>query len=239
MNDFASTHNLPSDPFEALMLEIEDKTESADAWLIVNEGKAKTKKDADRARNMEAEIHALLKRADDMHKAEKEPHLKAGQAVDKKFSFRKDMEPMKKRLKAAWGFYAAEEERRLRAEAEAKAAEERKRVEAERARIEAEQRKLMEENPVAALTQEPPPMPEMPAAAPEVKVNVGGGVGSRGGLTTVWLAEITDWQAAAAFYADNSLVRDAVERVANAHAKRDKENAEAPGVAFKSERVAR
>lgn len=230
--------NMPSDPYEALLAEINDKTEQAEAWLAARPKGAQSKEDADLGRNMEAQIQALQKRADEMHKAEKAPHLEASRNVDQRFDFRKAMDPLKKSLKAAWGAFAVAEEKRLRAEAEAKAAAERKAVEAERARIEAEQKKLMEEDPIAALTSTPEPLPELPKVE-EVKVSVGGGVGSRGGLTTVWIAEVTDYAAAAAHYANQAAVRELIDKIANGQAKRDKETAKAPGVKFSSERRAR
>ena len=230
--------NMPSDPYEALLAEINDKTEQAKAWLKDHPKGALSQTEADLARNMEAQIQALQKRADAMHKEAKAPHLEASRAVDQRFDFRKEMDPIKKSLKGAWGAFAAAEERRLRAEAEAAAAAERKRIQEERDRIEAEQAKLMDEDPIAALTSEPVALPEMPKVEP-VKVNVGGGVGAKGGLTTVYLATVEDYAKAAAYYSNQAKVRELIDTIANAHAKRDKETAEAPGVAFSSERRAK
>jgi len=230
--------NMPSDPYESLLAEIADKIEQANAWLKEHPKGATDKVEADLARNMEAQIQKLIKRADAMHKEMKAPHLEASRGVDQQFAFRKDMEPVKKNLKGAWGTFAAAEEKRLRDEAEAKAAAERKRIEAERKRIEDEQAKLMEEDPIAALTSTPEELPDLPKTE-EVKVSVGGGVGSRGGLTTVWLATIEDYPAAAAHYSSQSAVRELIDKIASGHAKRDKEAAEAPGVKFSSERRAR
>jgi len=238
MPDELPASNMPSDPYEALLAEINDKTEQAEKWLEAHPKGAADQTEADWARNVEAQIQALIKRADDMHKTEKAPHLEASRNVDQRFAFRKDMEPVKKGLKNAWGAYAAAEERRLRAEAEAKAAAERKRIQEERDRIEAEQKKLMDEDPIAALTSTPEPLPELPKVE-EVKVNVGGGVGSRGALTTVWFAEVTNYAAAAAHYSNQAAVRELIDKISNAHAKRDKETATAPGVRFSSERRAK
>lgn len=238
MPNDAPMSNMPSDPYEALLAEIQDKMDQAQAWLDRHPKGAPDKTQADWARNVEAQIQDLLKRANNMHTSEKAPHLAASRDVDQRFSFRKDMDPVKKALKNAWGAFAAAEERRLRAEAEAKAAEERKRVEAERARIEAEQKKLMDEDPIAALTSDPEPMPELPKVE-DVKVNVGGGVGSRGGLTTVWLADVEDYTKAAIHYARHSNVVDLIDRLATADAKAMKDNADIPGVRVYSERRAK
>ena len=73
----ARRSNLPSDPFEVLKLEVEDKLEQAEAWLKTRP-KAPTETDANIARNMQAALLQLNKRADAMHKTEKQPHLDAG-----------------------------------------------------------------------------------------------------------------------------------------------------------------
>ena len=80
--------NMPSNPFEALKLEVEDKLEQAQNWLKTTP-KTPTETDANRARNMQAALLKLNKLADAMHKAEKQPHLDASRAVDAKFEFRK------------------------------------------------------------------------------------------------------------------------------------------------------
>ena len=229
-----SRSNLPDDPYEALLAEVNDKIEQATAWLRANKD-ISTKEGADIARNMEAQIQELHKRADAMHKEMKAPHLEAGREVDRKFDFRKTLEPVKKGLKAAWGRFAAAEERRLREEAERK----RKEAEAERHRIEAEAKKKADEDPIGAVLDGPPELPELPPEPDAVKVNVGGGVGSRGGLTTVWLAEVEDYAKAAVHYIERTEVRALIEKLANAEARALKEAAKADGIRFYSERRAR
>ena len=90
--------NMPSDPFEALKLEVHDKLEQALNWLKTAP-KVPTETDANMARNMQAALLQLNKRADAMHKLEKQPHLDAGRAVDTKFDFRKVVATVADRLK--------------------------------------------------------------------------------------------------------------------------------------------
>ena len=103
--------NMPSDPFEALTLEIQDKLEQAQIWLKTAP-RAPTETDANMARNMQAALLQLNKRADALHKAEKQPHLDAGRAVDAKFEFRKLVATVADRLRDVFtAFMKAEEVR--------------------------------------------------------------------------------------------------------------------------------
>jgi len=110
----APRSNMPSDPFEALKLEVEDKLEQAQNWLKTAP-KAPTETDANLARNMQAALLHLNKRADAMHKAEKQPHLDAGRAVDAKFEFRKVVATVADRLRDVFTAFMKAEEVRQRA----------------------------------------------------------------------------------------------------------------------------
>jgi hypothetical protein len=114
--------NMPSDPFEALTLEVQDKLEQAQTWLRTAP-QAPTETDANMARNMQAALLQLNKRADAMHKAEKQPHLDAGRAVDAKFEFRKLVATVADRLRDVFTAFMKAEEVRARAEAQKKFAE--------------------------------------------------------------------------------------------------------------------
>ncbi len=122
---------MPSDPFEALKLEVQDKLEQAQTWLKTAP-KAPTETDANMARNMQAALLQLNKRADAMHKAEKQPHLDAGRAVDAKFEFRKLVAIVADRLRDVFTAFMKAEEVRARAEAQKKFEEERQKAQEER-----------------------------------------------------------------------------------------------------------
>ena len=109
--------NMPSDPFEALKLEVHDKLDQAQNWLKTAP-KAPTETDANMARNMQAALLQLNKRADVMHKSEKLPHLDASRAVDTKFDFRKVVATVADRLRDVFTAFMRAEETRQRVEAQ-------------------------------------------------------------------------------------------------------------------------
>jgi hypothetical protein len=129
--------NMPSDPFEALKLEVHDKLEQAQNWLTTAP-KVPTETDANMARNMQAALLQLNKRADAMHKAEKQLHLDAGRAVDVKFDFRKTVAAVVGRLRDVFTTFMRAEEAGQRAEAQKRFEEERRKAEEARKAAEAE-----------------------------------------------------------------------------------------------------
>lgn len=229
--------NMPSDPLEALLAEIEDKSAQADAYLAGNP-EIKTQAMCNLFRNMQAEIIALHKRADDMFKEEKKPLLEATRLCDDKYQFRGGLKVLSERLRSRYQTFLRQEEERLRQEAEAKYKAEQERVRKERERIEAERAKLMQDDPIQALTS---PEPELPLAPlpPEIpKVQAGGGVGRKAGLKTVWHSQIVDYDAAFAHFSKHPDLRAELERLVK-HAVRDsKGTAILPGVVITPERVA-
>lgn len=188
------THNAPSDPFEALKVEVEERIEQAEVLL---KAPIAGQTGCDMARNLQAEILALSKRADGMHETEKRPHLEAGRAVDRRFAFRATLADWSERLRAAFGAWMAAEERRQQEEARRKHEEERAAAEAERVRIEAERAQKLADDPIAALTEPEPELPAMPPPPEPVKVRAGGGTGRKAGLKTDWEVEIVDYKLAA------------------------------------------
>ncbi len=131
--------NMPSDPFEALKLEVEDKLEQAQNWLKTAP-KVPTETDANMARNMQAALLQLNKRADAMHKLEKQPHLDASRAVDTKFDFRKVVATVADRLRDVFTAFMRAEEARQRAAAQKKFEEERRKAEEARKAAEEERK---------------------------------------------------------------------------------------------------
>ena len=236
MPEEAPRSNMPSDPFEALLAEIEDKQAQADALLA--KGEAKTENEANLARNLQKQLLALIARADAMHEAEKAPHLAAGRAVDERFRFRATVKAAADKLRGWFGAFMVREENRLKAEAHAKFEAERKAAEEARKKVEAEQAKKMRDDPIAALTSEPEPLPDLPFAPEPVKVQVGGGFGAKAGLKTEWRAHVEDYAAATAHFADHPDVKALVEKLATKAVKAAKGAITIPGVAVHEERKA-
>ena len=233
----APRSNMPSDPFEVLKLEVEDKLEQAQNWLKTAP-KAPTETDASMARNMQAALLQLNKRADVMHKAEKQPHLDAGRAVDAKFEFRKVVASVADRLRDVFTAFMKAEEVRQRAEAQKKFEEERRKAEEERnAAVEARKR-LEHEDPALALLSEPEVLPELPIEPEPVKIQVGGSVGRKAGLKTVYIGRILDWQKVIQHFAGHQQVRDLLQKLVDADVRLNKAQCSIPGVEVLEERVA-
>ena len=233
----AAKSNLPTDPFERLQAEVADKMASAEAWLKAHPA-AKTKTEADMARNLQAELLALNKQADAMHKAEKAPILAAGEAVETKFSFRKTIKSVGDRLRDVFSAFAVAEEARQKAEAQKRFEAERRAAEAARREAEAARAKKMDDDPIAALTDPEPELPMVPVAPEAVKVQVGGGIGRAAGLKSVWHGDVTDWSACLAHFADAPTVREAVQKLVDAHVRSTKGATKLPGVTVREERKA-
>jgi hypothetical protein len=236
--DLPRGSNLPTDPFERLQAEVDDKLEQAKALLESLAAKTPAKVDADKARNIQADLLIHKKTADDMHEIEKAPHLEACRDVDKKFSFRKTVEDVSKQLRTFYSNWAAAEEQRLRAEAQKKFEAERAAAEAERQRILAEREKLRQDDPISALTSDEPELPAVPTGPAAVKVNVGGGVGRAAGLKSDWDYELLDYEAAVNHYRNHRDIKAAVEKLIKAQVKLDKDAANIPGVRVIEKRVA-
>ena len=229
--------NMPSDPFEALTLEIQDKLEQAQNWLKTAP-KAPTETDANMARNMQAALLQLNKRADAMHKAEKQPHLDAGRAVDAKFEFRKLVATVADRLRDVFTAFMKAEEVRARAEAQKKFEEERQKAQEERNAAEKERERLEREDPALALITEPEPLPELPLAPEPVKIQVGGGIGRKAGLKTVYIGRILDWQKVIQHFSGHQQIRDLLQKLVDADVRLNKVQCSIPGVEVVEERVA-
>lgn len=227
--------NMPSDPFESLLAEIEDKTAQAEELLKhdITDQQA-----CDLRRNMHAQLLALNKSADAMHKEEKAPILEAERNIEAKFAFRKTVASLASALRENFGRWMAAEERRQQEEARRKFEAARAAAEVERKRIEAERAKLKEDDPISALTSPEPELPELPLAPEPVKVSAGGGFGRKAGLKTDWAPEITDYKLAALHVIEHDDVRAAVEKVITRMVKAAKGKVQIPGVAVQTVRKA-
>ncbi|SMF65553.1 hypothetical protein SAMN02982989_3375 [Xaviernesmea oryzae] len=130
-------HNLPDDPFEALQVEFAAEKEQAEAFL---KQPIKTQADADRAAIWSKRLSTIAKKASDLHKVEKQPHLDAGRAVDNKWrELKEEPDALSKKLKRHMDDYLREQQR-IEMERQRKAREEADRIarEAEEARLAAE-----------------------------------------------------------------------------------------------------
>lgn len=229
--------NMPSDPFDALLAEIESMSAQAENLLTKNP-EIKNQTTCDLFRNCQAQLLALNKRADAMHETEKRPALEQGKAIDERFRFRATVKVLTERLRQRFGAFMAVEERRQQEEARRKFEAERAAAEAERQRIEEQQAQLMQDDPIQALTSPPVELPEMPTAPEPVKVQAGGGFGRKSGLRTDWLGQIEDYQAALAHFSEHPDVRAAVEKLVKQTVKTSKGTAKIPGVKIVEERRA-
>lgn len=232
-------HNAPpsDDPFEALKAELQTKQDQAVVWINARP-EIKSQADCDYARNAQAELLALVKRADTMFTTEKAPLLAATRACDEKYRFRTIASELAARLRKAFERFMVAEEDRRKAEAAANLRAEQKRIAAERARIEAEQAQRMQDDPVAALTEAPPEMPELPLEAEPVKIQAGGGVGRKAGLKTVWVPTVNDYLAAAGHFIQHPDLKAAIDKLVNHAVKDSKGTLVIPGVSIKEGRAA-
>lgn len=186
-------HNLPSDPFEALKLEFAAEQEQAEAFLKT---KITTQDQADKSAIWSKRLSSIAKKATDLHKVEKQPHLDAGRDVDNKWRDLKEApDLLSKRLKRHMDEYLREQQR-IELERQRKALEEadRKRREAEdaaRAASKAENEAAAAE---AKRLQDEAAQAEKEAQA---KNATAGRTGARVALRTFVSAKVNDYQAAA------------------------------------------
>ena len=164
--------------------------------------------------------------------------LDGGKVVDDKFRFRTAVEDVCKRLRNVFENWMRAEEAKARAEAERKFQAERAAAEKERQRLEAERAKKLADDPVAALTEDEPELPPIPAGPEPVRVNAGGGVGRAAGLKDVFVFEVVDYEACVHHYRNNLKIREAIEKLVAGDVKTHKMDARIPGVQVRKDRRA-
>lgn len=143
----------PENENEVIRDQIEAAKAGADAYAKISDDDTLTKAQSLRSRLLE-----LKGEAEKKHKAEKEPHLKAGRAVDAKWlPLAKDAEASANSIRAAMSAYETEKLRKKR--------EEERKIEAARLAAEEDARKAAEAGkPVKPVFVEPTPPPtSMPA----------------------------------------------------------------------------
>jgi hypothetical protein len=185
--------NLPSDPFEALTLEFDGEKELAGEFLKTP---ITEQSQADRAAVLSKRIAAIAKKATDLHKVEKQPHLDAGRAVDDKWRpLKEEPDALSKRLKRHMDDYLREQQRIEQERQRAAAAEaERLRNEAEEAARAARQSENEYEQAKADRLAREATEAEREAQA---KNAAAGRTGAKVSLRKFVSAKVTDYHAAA------------------------------------------
>lgn len=236
-------HNLPIDPFEALQVEFAAEREQAEAFL---KKPITTQAEADRAAIWSKRLSTIAKKATDLHKVEKQPHLDAGRSVDDKWRALKD-EPdaISKKLKRHMDDFLQEQQRKERErQAAARAEADRIQREADAARVAAEKAAAKNDNDAAAIAAQNNAIAEaerlaQQAAAAEREAQArnasAGRTGAKVSLRTFVYAEVTDFDALLMALKDRAEIKEIVETLANRAAR---SGVELAGMAIRSEQRA-
>lgn len=214
-------HNLPADPFEALALEYQAEKEQAETFMKTP---IKTQAAADRAAILSKRVSSIAKKATDLHKVEKQPHLDAGRQVDAKWrDLKEEPDLLSKRLKRHMDAFLLEQAR----------------IEAERqrvAQVEADRKRREAEEAARRAAEAAGPTPEQQAAAKaeadrlareaaeaeratQARNAAAGRTGARVSLRTFVSAEITDFDALLLALKDRPEIREVATSLANRAAK--------------------
>ena len=175
-------------------------------------------------------LTASISRIEQARKDQKQPHLDAGRAVDEAFN------PLKKALEARqgavkWKLGEWLKIKRTRQEAAARAT--REAAEAEARRLEAEAAQAADAVEAERKAAEAKAAQKAAAKASEpvkTQAKSGTGAGRTVGLRTTYKAEILNWAFAIKHFSETPEVREVVQRLADAEARRQKEALAIPGV---------
>ncbi|QFI65752.1 hypothetical protein [Sinorhizobium alkalisoli] len=206
----AMGHNLPDDPFEALKLEYEAEAEQALAFMKTP---ITTQDQADKAAIWSKRLAAIAKKATDLHKVEKQPHLDAGRDVDNKWRDLKDAPAdLSKKLKRHMDAYLIEQQR-IERERQRKAQEEadRKRREAEALAAQADVSDTAAQAEAERLQKEA----DKQEQAAQAKNAQAGRTGARVSLRTFVSARIVDYDKALKALSNHPEMKALVETLAN------------------------
>jgi hypothetical protein len=191
----------PAEPFDIAKAKVDNLWEEAALWL---DGKPiETQPQADDLSNLLNMIRQAEKEAEAARKAEKEPHLEAGKAVDAKYK------PLADRCKLAadgikkaltpW-LEKAEAEKRAKAEAARIEAEEKARAAAAAHRKAAEAADLAAAEQAEKLIAEAKKAERIAGKAEKSHASASGGIGRAASLRTVPVVKLTDPNAAIRHY---------------------------------------
>ncbi|WEA24065.1 hypothetical protein [Rhizobium binxianense] len=236
-------HNLPSDPFEALKIEFAAEREQAEAFM---KKPITTQAEADRAAIWSKRLSTIAKKATDLHKVEKQPHLDAGRNVDNKWrELKEEPDAISKKLKRHMDAFLQEEARKERERQTAARAEaDRIQREADAARVAAEKAAAINDNDAAAIAAQNNAIAEaerlaQQAAAAERDAQArnasAGRTGAKVSLRTFVFAEITDFDALLMALKDRPEIKEVVDTLANRAAR---SGVELAGMAIRSEQRA-
>ncbi|MES0207889.1 hypothetical protein NKJ93_02165 [Mesorhizobium sp. M0028] len=228
------------DPHEALSFEFQAETELATTFL---RKPIQTKDDADRAAVWSKRLAGIAKRATDLHKVEKQPHLDAGRIVDDKWrGLKEDADALSKKLKRHLDDFLREQDR-IEQDRQRKAREEADKV---RREAEAAAHKAAEAattpgiaaNFAEEAAREADRLAEKAADAQrdtEARNSGAGRTGAKVSLRTFVTAEITDYDALVMALKDRPEVREVIQTLANRAAK---SGVQVPGMKAVEERRA-
>ncbi|MGO7044351.1 hypothetical protein ACCT07_02765 [Rhizobium johnstonii] len=238
-------HNLPADlsPFEALELEFASEKEQAEAFM---KKPVTTQAEADRAAIWSKRLSTIAKKATDLHKVEKQPHLDAGRNVDNKWrELKEEPDAISKKLKRHMDAFLQEEARKERdRQAAARLEADRVQREADAARVAAEKAAAENDNDAAAIAAQNNAIAEaerlaQQAAAAERDAQArnasAGRTGAKVSLRTFVFAEITDFDALLMALKDRPEIKEVVDTLANRAAR---SGVELAGMAIRSEQRA-
>jgi hypothetical protein len=230
-------HNLPTDPFEALQVEFAAEREQAEAFM---KKPITTQAEADRAAIWSKRLSTIAKKATDLHKVEKQPHLDAGRAVDDKWrTLKEEPDAISKKLKRHMDAFLQEEARKERErQAAARAEADRIQREADAARVAAEKAAAKNDNTAADAASEAERLAQQAAQAErdaQARNASAGRTGARVSLRTFVFAEITDFDALLMALKDRPEIKEVVETLANRAAR---SGVELAGMAIRSEQRA-
>lgn len=209
-------HNQPpesDDPHENLAREFEQEREQAEQFL---KEPIKDRTRADMAASWSKKLATIAKKATDLHKVEKQPHLDAGRDVDDKWrDLKEEPKSLSTRIKRALDDFLREEDRKEQ-ERQRKAAEEaaRKQREAD----EAAQKAMSDGQDAEAAKRAEIAAQEAEHAKREAERKDGGSAGRTGAkvsLRTFVSAKITDYDKALIALKDHPEMKALVEQLAN------------------------
>jgi len=188
------------DEAETLRDQIEAAKQGADAYREIRDDGQLTKAQSLRARLLELSNEAVKR-----HKKEKEPHLEAGRAVDKKwFPLRDEAKTVADAIRQAMSAWETEKLRRQR-EAERKAEEARRKAEEEARKAE----EAGKPAPEPTLALEPEPV-AAPAPAP-----IKGTYGKAASVSVkLFVKDVTDWTALATYMSGHPELQDTLRKLA-------------------------
>lgn len=236
-------HNLPDDPFEALQIEFAAEREQAEAFM---KKPITTQAEADRAAIWSKRLSTIAKKATDLHKVEKQPHLDAGRNVDNKWrELKEEPDAISKKLKRHMDAFLQEEARKERErQAAARAEADRIQREADAARVAAEKAAARNDNDAASIAAQNNAIAEAERLAQQAaqaerdaqaRNASAGRTGAKVSLRTFVFAEITDFDALLMALKDRPEIKEVVDTLANRAAR---SGVQLAGMAIRSEQRA-